>query len=241
MLKLKFRVYRGTFQRQELLERIRLKTLNELEGLPIYGNEPRVKCRAARGPWQEIEIRVHTLEEIDTPEFWSFLEQAVGGFFRFSAQPAADIQEHMPWKKLGEKWHFLRKGFPPGKKIEWDAEILEELCDMLREAAPDAQFLWNNQQLVRVYLKDERDPWASLLTKRCDALVLALHVPKNGIAFGRISHLGCDRELDDSRLECDTLKISFRTRDDLYQGDLPLLLSEHAQISRGKGAAVRSS
>ena len=54
-------------------------TLNELADLPIYGNEPRVKVKTLRGPWQEVEIRVHSLEEIDTPEFWSFLEQAVAG------------------------------------------------------------------------------------------------------------------------------------------------------------------
>ena len=48
LVKLKFRVYRGTFQRQDLLERIPLRTLNQMEGLPIYGNEPRVKCRSAR-------------------------------------------------------------------------------------------------------------------------------------------------------------------------------------------------
>ena len=34
LLKLKFRVYRGTFKRESLLERIKLKTLNELRTSP---------------------------------------------------------------------------------------------------------------------------------------------------------------------------------------------------------------
>ncbi|HZL87342.1 MAG TPA: excinuclease ABC subunit UvrA, partial [Pirellulaceae bacterium] len=74
LIKLKFRVYKGTFKREDLLERIQLKTLNELADLPIYGNEPRVKVKSSHGPWQEVEIRAHTLEEIDTPDFWSFVE-----------------------------------------------------------------------------------------------------------------------------------------------------------------------
>jgi excinuclease ABC subunit A len=232
LLIMKFRAYRGTFQRQELLDRIQLQTLNQMEGLPIYGNEPRLKCRSARGPWQEVEIRAHTYEEINTPDFWRFLEQAVRGFFRFSAQPSSELEEHTPWKKLGEKWHFLRKGFAPGKRIEWDVEVLELLCEMLREAAPQVQFLWNNQVLVRAYLPGQRDPWVSLLTKRPEALVLALHVPKNGIAFGRLAELGCDRDLDASRPDVDILKLLFRSRADLDRGDLPTLLREHAGLCR---------
>src|SRR5262249_3601994 len=81
---LKCRVYRGTFKRDDLQERIQLKTINELADLPIYGNEPRVKVKAAGGPFQEVEIRAHSLEEIDTPEFWKFLEEAVQGFFKFT-------------------------------------------------------------------------------------------------------------------------------------------------------------
>ncbi|MDX1944990.1 MAG: excinuclease ABC subunit UvrA, partial [Pirellulaceae bacterium] len=111
LVKLKFRVYRGTFKRDELQSRIELKTLNELADLPIYGNEPRVKVKTLRGPWQEVEIRVHTLAEIDTPEFWSFLEEAVTGFQKFTDKAAVAPEEITPWKALGQKWHFLRKGF----------------------------------------------------------------------------------------------------------------------------------
>jgi excinuclease ABC subunit A len=97
LVKLKFRVYRGTFKRDDLQQRIELKTLNELADLPIYGNEPRVKVKSMRGPWQEVEIRVHSLDEIDTPEFWSFLEEAVGGFFRFTEKAAVDPESISPW------------------------------------------------------------------------------------------------------------------------------------------------
>ncbi len=59
-------------------------------------------------------------------------------------------EDVMPWKVLGRKWHFARKGFPPGKTPKWDTDVLEELCEMLAETAPDGQFLWNNQQVVHV-------------------------------------------------------------------------------------------
>ncbi|MFV1966311.1 MAG: excinuclease ABC subunit UvrA [Pirellulaceae bacterium] len=227
LLKMKFRVYRGTFQRQELLERLPLKTLNEMEALPIYGNEPRVKCRSLRGPWQEVEIRAHSLEEIDTPAFWSFLEDAVNGFSRFTERKALKLDDHTPWKKLGQKWHFMRRGFPPGKRIHWEMDLLEELCDMLREAAPGAQFLWNNQVVVRVFAKNQRDPWASLVTKKSEWLLLALQSYKNAVPRGRFALLARERELDESKPDWDVVKLMFRTREDLYQGDLVTFLKEH--------------
>ena len=66
---MKFRVARSTFRREELVERLALKPLNDMPELPLYGREPRVRCKNLRGPWQEVELRVHDYDEIDRPEF----------------------------------------------------------------------------------------------------------------------------------------------------------------------------
>jgi excinuclease ABC subunit A len=227
LLKLKFRVYRGTFKRDELQQRIQLKTLNELAELPIYGNEPRVKVKTLRGPWQEVEIRVHTLEEIDTPEFWSFLEEAVAGFTKFTEKAAVSPEDISPWKVLGQKWHFLRKGFPPGKTPAWNSELLEELCEMLQQAAPSGQFLWNNQQLVHYMVPEQREPWATIQTKKPHALLLHLTGPKGRFGLGRLLNLGADRELDDSRPDRDIVRLQFIDEEHLHRGELHEFLKEH--------------
>jgi excinuclease ABC subunit A len=229
LLKLKFRVVRGTFERQELLQQIPLKTLNQMDELPVYGNEPRVQTRAAHGPWQEVEIRVFKFEEIDTPQFWQFLEQAVAGFLRSIDRDSPNLEDHTPWKKLGQKWHFLRKGFPPGKRIRWEVAVLEELYELLQEVAPDGQFLWNNQLVVRVYLNGQRHPWAGIWTKKPGAVLLTLTSPKGAVSRGQIAELGCDRELEESRDKEDVVKIKFRTAEDLHRGDLVSFLKEHAK------------
>jgi excinuclease ABC subunit A len=230
LVKLKFRVSKGTFRRESLQEQIKLKTLNELEELPIYSNEPRVKVKTIRGPWQEVQINIHALEEIDTPEFWEFLKQAIEGFEKFATKAAEKPEELLPWKKLGQKWHFLRKGFPPGKSPQWEGEALEELCEMLQEVAgEDAQFLWNNQQVVHLYLKGQRDPWATIWTKRLPSLDLALTSPKGSVALGRVRDLGHDRALDGKRSDRDVLVLKFKSTDDLHRGDLHAFLREHLE------------
>ncbi|MHB0957758.1 MAG: excinuclease ABC subunit UvrA [Pirellulaceae bacterium] len=227
LLKMKFRVAKNTFQRRELIERLPLKTLNQLEELPIYGNEPRVKCRSLRGPWQEVQINVHSWEEIDTPEFWSFLHEAVAGFQKFTELTELKPEDHMPWKKLGQRWHFMRKGFAPGRRVLWDVAVWEELFEILQETAPDGQFLWNNQVLVHLLLNGQREPWITITTKRCESLEIALQGPKGCVTLGRIAAIARERELDATRPDRDLVRLKFRTVEDLHQGDLNAFLKEH--------------
>ncbi len=234
LLKLKFRVYRGTFKRDELQGRIELKTLNELADLPIYGNEPRVKVKTLRGPWQEVEVRVHSLEEIDTPEFWSFLDDAIAGFAKFTEKAAVSPENITPWKALGQKWHFLRKGFPPGKNVAWNMELLEELCELLQDAAPEGQFLWNNQQLVHFMVPQQREPWATIQTKKPHALLLHLIGPKGRFGLGRVVELGADRDMDDTRPSHDVVRLQFVEEQHLHRGDLEKFLQEHLGSLNGK-------
>jgi excinuclease ABC subunit A len=234
LLKLKFRTSKGSFRREEVVQRFNLKTLNEMHELPIYGNEPRVRCKSVRGPWQEVEFRIHSWEEIDTPEFWEFLQQAVEGFQRTTQHVAANPEDLMPWKKLGRKWHLSRRGFPLGKKVVWEPQLLEDLCDLLGDiAGSGAEFLWSNQQLVHLCVAGQRQPWATLVTKRPEAIELALNGPKSLFGLGRITSLGHRPSLDGQHDDCDIMRIHFRNHDDLDRGRLREFLEEHLEGVRG--------
>ena len=232
LLKMKFRVARGTFRREELVPRLGLATLNQMDHLPVYGNQPRTKVRSARGPWQEVEIRAHSWQEIDTPGFWHFLEEAVAGFQKVVNQSSKTLEELTPWKQLGQKWHFMRKGFSPGRTIEWPMELLEELHQMLMETLPEGNFLWNNKQLVHLYDQDGRYPWVSLQTKKTESLVLYLSGPRGCTTMGRIAELGYQPTLDSTNPSREVVQIHFRSQEDLYRGDLATFLAQHLEACR---------
>jgi excinuclease ABC subunit A len=227
LLKMKFRVTRNTFKREELIERLRLKPLNDMPELPLYGTQPRVRCRNLAGPWQEVELRVHSYDEIDRPEFWAFVDQAVAGFERFTRRVQQNPEDLMPWKALGEKWHFTRKGFAGGGRPDWDTEVLQRVLELLQETAPRGQFLWGNKQVVPVMLPGRREPWAAVQTKKCDAVWLTLIGPKGRFPLGRLTELGHQPELDAERGEADHIKLKFRTTADLDRGNLRAFLAEH--------------
>ena len=234
LLQLKFRVPRNTFRREELVAQLDLKPLNELPDLPIYGTEPRVKCKNLPGPWQEVQLRVHAWNEVDRPEFWQLLERAVEGFGRVAERTQQNPADLTPWKVLGQKWHFSRKGFPPGKKVYWETDVLQQLCDLLSEVATEGGFLWSSQQVVHLRVAAQPEPWASIFTKRRGALDLVLTGPKGRFALGRVAELGCDREFLSERSDKDLLKLQFRKLDDLERGDLREFLREHLDELRTK-------
>jgi excinuclease ABC subunit A len=235
LLKLKFRTAKATFNREQLISHLGMKPLNEMHDLPVYGTDSRVKVRTLRGPWQEVELRVHSLDEIDHKHFWPFLEQAVAGFKKITQRAQQDPESVMPWMVLGRKWHLLRKGFPPGKKIAWEAEVLEELLEMLLAAAPQVQALWNHSQVVNLLLPGQREPWARVWTKKLAAVELSLAGPKGRFALGRIAELGSEPEFDAGRAEVDVMKLRFVNSDNLHRGDLAALLREHAAVIAQNG------
>jgi excinuclease ABC subunit A len=226
LLKMKFRTARNTFRRDDLVARLNLKPLNDMPELPLYGTEPRVRAKNLQGPWQEIELRVHGYEEVDRPEFWEFVDNAIAGFGKFADRARQNPEDLMPWKVLGRKWHFARRGFPIGKTVEWDAEVLEELCELLGEVCPQAQFLWNNKQMVPVYVRDQHEPWATVQTKKLDAVYLHLVGPKGRFALGRLMGLGHEPELDGQRTDYDVVRLKLHTTEDLTP-DLKDFLKEH--------------
>jgi len=193
--------------------------------LPLYGTEPRVQCRNLRGPWQEIELRVHSHAEIDRPEFWEFLDRAVAGFGAFAEKARTKSDILHPWRQLGRAWHVARRGFPLGKRVQWEPDVLEKLLDLLAKTAPRARFVWTNKQVVPVYLPDRATPWAAILTKKLDAVHLHLMTPKGRFTLGQITELGRQPELNGRRPDCDVIALKFRDRADLARGDLPAFLA----------------
>jgi hypothetical protein len=108
---------------------------------------------------------------------------------------------------------------------------------MLRETVPEGQFLWNNQQVVHLMVQGQKEPWASIFTKKLSGVDLYLTGPKGNCTLGRIAELGVSRELDTMGRDKDVVKLRLQTVEDLQQGNLPEFLSEHLSIISAQKAA----
>jgi excinuclease ABC subunit A len=237
LVKLKFRTGKRTFNRDTLAAELDLPPLNDMDDIEAYGSTSRVQCKNLRGPWQEIQVAAHTFKEIDKPEFWKMVEQAVAGFEKFVGREEKKPEDLMPWKVLGQKWHLARKGFTPGKKVKWEPELLEDLLELIADVTPGGEYLWNNKVLVHRMVPGQADPWATIVTKRAENVELALNGPKGAVQLGQFAGLAGDAELDTRRDDRDTVRLRFDSPEALESSELPEFVRRHLEVSvSGVGA-----
>ncbi len=181
LLKLKFRVPRRSFTKAQLQSIVDLPTLNQMEQVEMYGNEPRIRAKAA-GAWMELELRPHLLAEIDTADFWKWLQDASTVFLGKTAPVAENVEstdpkKQMPWRILKQRWHSLRKGFPPGRTVVWPAETLSVFIQAVHQSAGGGKWRWDEQTTARYFLPGNSEPWIVLHTKRPEGLIAVLNGP----------------------------------------------------------------
>jgi excinuclease ABC subunit A len=228
VLTLKLRVGRNTFAADALARELALKPLDDLDELPVYGRGDRVRVKNLKGPWQEITITVHWLREIETPEFRSFLSRAIKSYLARTQAAPLNVDDLTPWKVLGRKWHLSRKGFPSGKRVHWDAEVLERLAESLDSALPRARVDWTGKQVVHFYRPDSEEPWATVHTKRRGGIDLALYGTPGRFALGKIATLGRDREIVATAGKPDLIRIRLDSPTQVRSPEFIGFLREHA-------------
>ena len=104
---------------------------------------------------------------------------------------------------------------------------MEKLLDLLGGIAPQAEFIWNNKQVVPIYLPGRQEPWAAVQTKKLDAVYLHLMSPKGRFTMGQITELGYNPEMDGRRPNVDVILLKFRSAADLARGNLREFLQKH--------------
>ncbi len=184
---LNFRVAKNAFDEDELAATLNLTDFDELDDVPVYGRQARVRVRAAQAPWHEVVISLHQREEVETPAFQSFVKDAIQSYFDAANPEKLNLEDLTPWKKLGRKWHVMRKGFLQGK-IAWDAAVIEQLFALLDEVWPTTKVDWTGKVLVS-YRKG-KDRLASVVTKRPAGVDLEILVPAGSVPLGRVTNFG---------------------------------------------------
>jgi excinuclease ABC subunit A len=143
-------------------------------------------------------------------------------------------EDLMPWKILGEKWHFTPRGLNGGDKLLWEYSLLAEIFGTIKEVSPQARFVWTNRSLVPVYKhskfgkaeKVKRLPWAVIHTKRVDAVYVEIYAAKNLIPPERIRSLGVVPNVSGEHTQYDILQLKFSPQSGIDKTELQKILQE---------------
>ena len=211
LLSLCFRVKKGEFTTEDLDARLGLIPLDDLEEIPVYGREPRVKARDLKTAWQEVTIKVWKKSEIDTPAFRKFLTQALASYLKLSKVESANPDDLMPWKQLGRKWHLMRKGLPGSGRVPWEFGLLEKLLPVVEEACSHCEVDYGIRSKINWTRRSDGKTIAELHTKRSDGVDLVVYAPAGKITIGAIAALGASQEVEPHKGELDQIRIRFET------------------------------
>jgi len=230
LLKMYFRVKKKTFDQDELRTRLQLLPVDEIDELPIYGRNERVRVRNGRGPFQEVLITVHWLREIDTPQFWQFLREARDSYVSRVESTSTDIRDVSPWKVLGRKWHLMRKGFPSSKRARWQVKTLETLFDLLEQHASGGETVWNERQFVRFRLAESGLDWAVVRTKSRMFIELVVMPVSGEVGTGEIADVASECNVFEARDGRCGVRLKFRSIEQIQSKKL----NEFLKLCRSK-------
>ena len=119
----------------------------------------------------------------------------------------------------------MNKGFTAGE-VQWDMSVLESLRDLLQKLAPEGEFQWTNKQLVHFRLPGRDDPWATIYTKKADALTLQLNSQQEAATLGQIVDLADEAEVKESGKQYQ-VKMAFSKKTQISSRKLKSFLKEH--------------
>ena len=228
LLTLTFRVPKKTFDQDTLQKAMKIKKLDQLDELPVYGRGDRVKVRNLKGPFQQVTIKVHWLKEIETDAFKDFLQTAMQKFSGQIQKAKLNLNDLTPWKVLGKKWHLSRKGFPSNKRVQWTAETLERLFDLVEGIFPEATIEYSNKTTVDIILPNGKKPVATIHSKRREGIDLSLYTEPGRFALGRIANFAAEREIKQHRDGRDWIALRFDGISQVRKKELKLFLQEFA-------------
>ena len=190
-----FRFPRRTFTQVGLAGKLKIKTLDEREDIPIYGPEPRVHLRRASGEdMQDVRLQVYDLKEIDTPGFRSFVSKAIKSYLGHVARLAKDAALAAPWKTDGRAWHLSQRSISSKQGRMWKPMTLLELIGRMNRVVPDLDVGWDRKVLVGLRTKRRgRIGW--IVTNNRYGLRVGVNVPRGRFTPTMVENLGLNAEV----------------------------------------------
>ncbi len=226
--KLTFRVARNTFKQADLTTQLGLKSLQDIPGLENFARDKRVEVCQLKGPWQEVVVTVYALSDVDTEPFRAFLKRAAESFFGNVARMQTNVEDLMPWKLGGEKWHLGDKGFPAGKPVKWDRALLPKLLKLVREVEPAVEIKWDVRDAVTLRVPGVARFWGRWKTKQADNLECWFVGKPGQFNLGRVEKFGRGAEIAEDRADGSAvLQLHFTNAEHLRPAELKALLADH--------------
>ena len=209
----------GTFREAKLQRELDVKTLDERQDLPAYGQGPRVAVRQTGRGYDDVRLFLHDQQDIRKAVFRRFLKRAAEAYFEMVRQAQADPARAEPWKADGRAWHLSQKSIPPGKPKRWRPTVLVELLGRINKSLPQGRIEWSNKTAVMIHLPGLKGRLIRIATNHAQGLKFELRVPRRIFTPAMYDRMGRSPTFE-TRPDFDVILSWVRTGDDLDAAQL---------------------
>lgn len=232
LLHLAFRAAQNTFKQSELVEKLALRPLKDMDEIPLFGTLPRVKVTEV-GNWQQIDIKVFSFKEIDNDNFWSFLDAATKSFDAAMKSSLGGQDEDLtPWKTQGILWHTSSSlGFyGNGDNPAWSKTILTEIIALIERLPYKTFFQWDDKIVAPFFIKGKKTCWGKIYTKKREALSVQINYPKGAMSLERFKLTDVEYEINNDEPTFDSLYLRYKDEERFDVQELNRLLLDAAEL-----------
>src|SRR5262249_35488141 len=153
-----------------------------------------------------------------------FLGQAVAAFQANLKRLRTKPEDVMPWKVNGQRWHLSEKGFPAGKKLQWERVLLPRLLDLVREVEPRGEVQWDARDAIILRVPGVGRSWAQWRTKESYGLDCRFLGKKGQFNLSQVESFGVSPAINGNRADADVLRLIFQHDDQVHAAKLKAVL-----------------
>jgi len=192
LLDVTFRVPARAFSNAEVRRLIPLKTLDEMNELPIYGKEPRVNVRHSGRLTDDVRILIHSKKEIATADCREFIKRAFQAYQRLIRKMGEDVEMRQPWKVNGRQWHLSQQMLSKNTEKLWRGSLIVEMLGRLKKMVPEIREDWTRKVMVVLQHPEVPGVWARFITNQANAMRVEVHCARGQFTPALIDKLGID-------------------------------------------------
>ena len=182
------------FAQAKLERELAIKTYDEREDLPVYGQGRRVEVRRTGRGFDDVRLLLHDHQDLRKPQLRRFLRRAAEAYFGMVRQARAEPEKAEPWKSDGRAWHLSQKSIRAGKRKRWRPPALVELVGLINKHLPNANVHWSNKTSVMVHVPQVSQRVVRVATNFAQGLKLEIRVPGKTVTPAMYDRLGREPE-----------------------------------------------
>jgi excinuclease ABC subunit A len=236
LLDVTLRVPPGSFDGEALRKKLDIRTLDEREDVPAYGQWPRVDVVSSGPEYEDVRLHLHDMKDVKKAAMTKVLKQAAAAYFRMIEQLRSDPAAAEPWKADGQAWHLSQQGIRATGRVAWQPTALVELLGRLKKLAPRIEADWSQKTAVMLRHPRVECRLGRIVTNQAQGLRVEFQTPTGAVTPTQIEQLGRRPEIRNHR-GMDWVSFWMKRTGDVDAGPLGLVVRASLELAGGEGAA----